>query len=377
MAREYKDLFTLDGKLRPQPHVTRGKVAKVKDLVEGALNGDRQAKGMLEESIATSDAIFNFAHLTNIQVLQNFPDAEREWQQFVSNVRTVGDFNPVSLYSMNPDWAQTSNTLGASVVSPRVPEAATYPYAYFVPEQASTGTGVQKYGFKTGFTFEAFINDSTGFLSSLPSVMEKVALDTEEYIFFNTFLTEGFLVGNALAGGVTPEGDTVVADAPISRAAVIQAIIELGERQINNRKVVLTGGYKLLIPAGTRQYVEFALNPTLVQIKDGSFVFNVNGYDPLAGITVVETEHLPDGYWAILPNGNSAGRPIIEAFRLAGHELPELRVQGNTGTYVGGGTVSPFEGNFDNDTADFRIRQFFGAHVWTPELIIWSDGTGS
>ena len=380
MAREYKDLFTLDGKLKAQPGVTRTKVAKVKELVQETLNGNRSAKGVLEESLATSDAIFNFAHLTNIQVLGNFPDVEREWQGLASSVRTVGDFRPVALFSLNPDWASTSATLGANVVSPRVPEGATYPYAYFTEEQASTGEGLQKYGFKTGFTFEAFINDSLGFISSLPTTMEKIALDTEEYIFFQRFLA-ALTPANDLVGGNIPETSTAVpANAPISRAALIRAKFELEQRKINNRQVVLSGGYKLLIPAGTRTFVDYILNPTLYSFESGSTpanTFHVNGYDPLNDLTVVESVHIPAGQWVLIPNNNSAGRPIIEAFRLAGHELPELRVQGNTGAYVNGGAVSPFEGNFDNDTADFRIRQFFNAHCWTPELILWSNGTGS
>lgn len=373
---EFKDLYTLDGKLKPQPGVTRGKVAKTAELVERTLNGDRTAKGILEESITTSDAILNLAHLTNINVLQNFPDVEREWQSLVSGVRPVSDFRPVALYQMNPDWAETSATLGANVISPRVPEASNYPYAYFTPEQSASGAGLSKYGFKTGFTFEAFINDSIGFLASLPTVMEQIALDTEEFYVFEAFL--GALTStNDLTGGTNIEGETVLPNAPLSRKALIQAITELTNREINNRKVVLTGGYKLMIPAGQRAQVEYMLNPTLIGLDSGSYAFSINGWNPLGDVTIVESQHIPSGTWVLMPNGNSANRPIIEAFRLAGHELPELRVQGLTGSYVGGGAISPYEGSFDNDTADFRIRQFFGAHVWTPQLLIWSDSSGS
>ena len=373
---EYKDIYTLDGRLKHQQGVTKAKVAAVARLVDETLAGNRTSKGFLEESITTSDAIFNFAAMTNINVLGDYPEIERQWTQIVTGTRLVSDFRPATLYSINPEWAETSATLGPSVVSPRVPEAANYPYAYFEPEQASVGSGIVKRGFKTGFTFEAFINDSIGFLAALPEVMRKVALDTEEFVVFEALLN-ALTSANDLAGGTTPEGDVVPPNAPFSRAALIEAILEITNRTINGRKVVLTGGYKLLVPAGQAPFVQFALNPTLVGITDGSYLFNVNGYDPLSGVTVIESEHIPANTWVLIPNGNSAGRPIIEALRLAGHELPELRVQGNTGTYVGGGAVSPFEGSFENDSADFRIRQFLSAHVWTPELIIHSDGSGA
>ena len=381
---EYKDTFTLDGLIKPQLGVTEEKLDAVRELVEQTMSGSRSAKGTLEEAMVSSDAVFNVAHLASLNVLADFPEEERKWQQLGVTTRTVSDFRPVTLYSLRPDWS-AGGTLGSGdprFVAPRIPEGANYPYAYLEQEVSQQQGGIVKRGFKTGFTFESFINDAVGFLQALPESMKQIALDTEEWEVFNALIT-GVTDDEQLNGGPIPDplGDvTVVPNAPFSRNALVRAIIELSEREIAGRKVIVSGGYKLLIPAGQRLWVEYILNNVAFVSgtvgSDPSRTYTVNGYDPLSGIEIIESEFVPASAWYLIPNQNSARRPILELLRLVGHEVPELRVQGNTGTYVGGGAVSPFEGSFDNDSADFRLRMFQHAVLWTKELIIWSDGSG-
>jgi hypothetical protein len=208
--------------------------------------------------------------------------------------------------------------------------------------------------------------------------MRSIALDTEEYEVFNALISG---VGSAqqIAGGVIPDGTTtVLPNAVFSRAALIRAIVELGNRTLNGRKIVVSGGFKLLIPAGQSVFVNYVLNNVnLTELASAGATFTINGYNPLSDITVIESEFVPAGAWYLMPNANAARRPILELLQLVGHELPELRVQGNTGSYVGGGDVSPFEGSFDNDSADFRLRMFTKGQLWTPSLVVWSNGSGA
>lgn len=378
ITEKYKNPFTLDGRVKLVQGVTEAKAAAVTELIEQTMQGDRIAKGTLEEAITSTDAIYNLAHVASVNVLADFDEEPRVWNQ-VATVRTVPDFRPATLYTMRPDW--NAGTLGDGEprwVAPRVPEGANYPYAYMETEFSQDMGGVRKRGFKTGFTFEAFINDSIGFLQSLPESMRNIALDTDEWEVFSA-LINGVGSTQALAGGAIPDGTATVApNAPFSRNAIIRAIIELGERKINDRRVRTSGGYTLLIPTGQTPWVEYQLrNKVLTGIEDGTYIFNVQGYDPTAAVSIIESEFIPDDHWYLMPNQNAANRPILELLRLVGHELPELRVQGNTGTYVGGGIVSPFEGSFDNDTADFRLRMFSKGQLWTPDLVVWSNGSGS
>lgn len=375
---EYKNAFTLDGLLKPVVGVTEAKVDAVRELVEETMSGSRISRGTLEEAMVSTDAVFNLAYLTELNVLADFAELDRNWST-VATTRTVQDFRPVTLYSLRPDWSG-GGVLGDGdprFVAPRIPEGANYPYAYLEQEVNQQQGGVVKRGFKTGFTFEAFINDSVGFIQALPESMRQIALDTDEYEVWNALIS-GVGDPEQLDGGTIPiEGVTVLPNAAISREALIRAIIELGERTINGRKVSVSGGYKLIVPSGTEEAVQLALfTLSLTEIQNGSKLFTVNGYDPLTGITVIGSEFVAAGAWYLIPNQNAARRPILELLRLVGHEVPELRVSNNTGTYVGAGAVSPFEGSFDNDSADFRLRMFTKGILWTKELIVWSDGTG-
>lgn len=388
---EYKDNFTLDGRVKPPLGVTKEKAAAAAQLLDEVMSGDRVAKGTLEEAMVSTDAIFNIAHITNLTVVSDFAERERTWAQLGVQRQTVSDFRPATLYSLRPDWS-AGGTLGDGdprFVAPRVPEGANYPYAYLEQEVNQQAGGIVKRGFKTGFTFEAFINDSVGFLQALPESMRDIALDTEEWEVYNALVT-GVGAAQELDGGALPDPNAaaVAPNAPISRNAVWRAMIELGEREIQGRQVVVSGGYKLVIPAGTAQWVNwmlYGLVPTGYNVGDpGTAPNTVAGFafgaaDPIAsaGIQIVESEFVPTGAWYLIPNANAARRPILSLLSLVGHEQPELRVQGNTGTYVGGGAVSPFEGSFDNDSADFRLRMFIKGILWTPELVVWSDGTGA
>jgi hypothetical protein len=375
--------FTLGGKLKAQPGVTEEKVDALRQLVEETMAGNRQARGAFEEAMVSTDAVYNLAYLTELNVLADFPDFEnRNWSS-IATTRTVSDFRPVTLFSLRPDWS-ANGTLGDGdpvFVAPRIPEGAVYPYAYMEQESSQQVGGIIKRGFKTGFTFESFINDSVGFLQALPQHMQGIALDTDEWEVFNALLT-GVTSAEQLDGGEVPfgeTGETVLPNAPISRNALVRAMIEIGAREINDRKIVVSGGWTLLIPAGQRMWVEYILNNVVGPIgyEDGSANFLINGYNPLSGIEIVESEFITGTNWFLIPKANQARRPVLELLRLVGHETPELRVQGNTGTYEGGGAVSPFEGNFDNDTADFRLRMFTKGILWTKELVVWSNGTGT
>lgn len=378
----YTNEFTLDGLVKPQLGVTEEKLEAARQLVEETMAGNYASQGLLKEAMVSTDAVFNVAHLASLNVLADFPEEERKWAS-IATTRTVQDFRPVTLYSLRPDWSG-GGTLGSGdprFVAPRIPEGANYPYAYLEQEVSQQVGGIVKRGFKTGFTFESFINDAVGFLQALPESMRQIALDTEEWEVFSALIT-GVGDTEQIQGGEIPDGSaTVVPNAPFSRNALIRAIIELGEREIAGRKIIVSGGFKLLIPAGQRLWVEFILNNVaMVGFDEGSdptYRWTINGYDPLSGIEIIESEFIPDGAWYLIPNQNSARRPVLELLRLVGHEVPELRVQGNTGTYVGGGAVSPFEGSFDNDSADFRLRMFTRGVLWTKEMVIWSDGSGT
>jgi len=373
---DYKDLFTLDGRVKPVAGVSKKKVEFLQGLVEQSLRGSRSAAGTLVEAVTTSDAAFNLAHLVNVNFLPQYDEAPRTWNE-IAGTRPVSDFRPAVLYGMQGEWVD--GVLGAGTpmhIAPVIPEGTAYPESTLAGEESLQG-GIQKRGFKTSFTFEAFINDAIGWLQALPGEMLTVALDTEEYEVY-TALTGSVGAGQQLAAGTNPDGTAINANSVLTRAALIQALTQLSSRLVNGRVVRYSGGFNLIVPVGQRLNAEFIINTlSLETLTDGPLTFSVNGYNPLSAITVIETEYVTGTQWYVLPKKGTTRRPVLERLQLIGHETPELRVNNLTGSYVGGASVSPFEGSFDADEASFRIRLLGRGINWSPDSVIYSLGTGA
>lgn len=374
--------LTLDGRLSVPAGVTESKIIAMKEMVDKTRKGSRLAAGRLVETMTTSDAVFNFAHLVNLNVLPQFDDAPRVWTQIASR-RNLSDFRPAVLYSLNPEW--TNGVLGDGTpqhVSPLVPEGVPYPYATLRGEEYA-GDGIVKRGFKVGMTWEALVNDAIGFVNSLPGEILRVALDTEEYEVFNALIS-GVAAGQQITAGTAPiTGASVPPNSPLTRDALLLAMQQWANRVVNGRKQTNSSGWNLIVPVGTGPSVNFILNQTLGQISSNpatgtpEFVYSVGGANPLSGISVLESEYVSGTAWYLLPKPGGYRRPVLELGGLIGHEAPELRVNNATGSYVGGGAIAPFEGSFANDTVDWRVRQVIKGLNWSPQAVIWSEGDGN
>lgn len=358
------------GRLKPSNHyITKRKVEAASKLLAAAMGGDKIAAGQLAEVHTTSDLKFNVAYLASAIALPQFEAAERTWSQ-VAGVRTVPDFGPVRLMGMFGDLT------GAGVHQdgglPTVPEGAPYPYVTVTGQEAFYAK-LAKLGAKFGLTWEAGVNDVIGFFEQMPDLLTQLALDSEEREVFDA-LVNGTTA--SLASQTLPDGTVVPANAPLSPESIWAAIIQLQNTEVNGRKVGRASGYSVVVPSGTADFIEYALNRQIIQIQDGLITYGPGDMSALANVSVVETSFLTGNNWIVLPKPGAIRRPVLELLRLRGYEQPELRVHGDTGNYVGGAAVAPFEGNFDNDTVDYRIRYVAGGVLWSSDYSVKSNGTG-
>lgn len=387
--REYKNEFTLDGRLRPGLGVSKRKVEAVRDLLEARNAGSKIASAKLEEALTTSDAIFNLAYLANLNFIPNYDAAERTWSN-IAGTRTVDDLRPVTLYSLNRSWTDgngTSDVLSSHGAAPTIPEGTPYPYAYISGDVAQ-GAGLVKRGFKTDWTLESRINDGVRALDNLPAEMLAVSLDTEAADVWGALITSGKTPTSQLDGGTLPDGTVVAPNAALTRGALIQATIELPNRTINSRKIQVRGGYNLIVPIGRAVFANWILNQTLGNIVTNTnaaagtpttqYAYSFNGPNPLDGIEVVESEWVTGTEWFLLPKKGTTLRPILERLDLRGYSTPLLAVENLPGNFVGGGAISPFEGSFDADVITLKLRQFGGGVLWDGGAgVVYSRGDGS
>lgn len=371
--------MTINGKALPAG-VTPATLTHMKGLLEGTLSGDRAKKGLLESHLTTGDSsIFSLAYLANTQVLPLFAEAPRVWNQ-IATTRAYPDFETPKLYTINPvveGFARPLTEPGKpNNVPPIVPESSVYPHFTFEGELLIGGK-LHKRGGKFSLSWEKIVSDAANILPQIPQLITRFFLDAEEWEVFGTLLAS---VGDdqQLAAGANVDGSTTVANAPLSREALAQAVTQLNQRTVDGRRVQVNGGYRLVVPYGQGDVARFYINNlTVSEINDTPLTIAVQGYNPLAGITVVESEYITGQAWYLLPAPGSTIRPVLELMKLQGHEEIDLRVDGATGTYVGGGTPGPYSGSFDTDDASLRGRYPLKGANWTPDLVVWSDGSGT
>ena len=368
---DYKDQFTLDGKIKPVGKVvSRRKVEAADQLLKTALQGDRIAAGKLAEAWSTTDLPFNVAHLINAVTLPQFEKAERSWEQ-VAGVRVAPDFSPVRLQSLYSQVTGSAVHKKGGLVG--IPEHAPYPHIT-VSGQEAMYSKLHKVGARFSWSWESQINDVADFFGNIPQELVELALDTEEREVFEALING---TTKSLAAQTLPDGTKVKVNAPISPDAIWSAIIQLQNVEVNGRKVGRASGYNVVVPAGTKDFIEYALNRTIIQVQDGLVTYGPGDRSALSNVTVVETNYLSGTEWIVLPKPNAIRRPVLELLRLRGYEQPELRVQANAGNYVGGGVVAPFEGDFEADEIAMRVRYVAGGVLWSDAYSIKSSGTGT
>lgn len=357
--------------------VAPAKLAKMKELVERTLEGDGIAAAMLSESISTSDAPLALAQIINANILPKYQALEPQWQK-VATPKTVTNFRNIRFIDLLGSFSslqQTQAGLPAGVL-PVVPELGQYPYV------SVTGTELEaallKQGAKFGFSWEEYKDDPIGFLQDFPDQFLWLASNTEEYSVFNALAT-GVTSFSRLAAGNSPiDNSPISQDSHLSLGAVSLALQQIALRRLNGR-LVSASSYKLVVPPALEILANAITHFTNMSFTDGSVQYDAAGFVPLGNVEVVVTDWLPNStQWYLVPSVGAAARYGLARLTLAGEEAPEIRIANFTGSVYGGAaSVSPFEGGFENDSIDFRVRTVGAGALVTEESMINSAGTGA
>lgn len=370
--------------------------AQFEDLFSEALAGKYSAQGAIKEAITTSDLKNWFLDFVNAEVEEQFPRLEPTWQKYAS-LYEVNDFRPSTLYELA--YADVSGThLENGGVThpvgtlPRIPELTPYPTIEY--KSGEKFVRVAKHGARVHWSFEAFVNDQWGEIANLPQELSYMAVNTDDFLAASMLVdpnginTANF---NAASGnillpgtGIDPSGatTTTTANAPLTIDSLRAAVAQASKTTVNGGVASVTS-FVLAVPAGRGPYAEMLTQTRQIRQKIGDIEYE---YAPNLGasIEVVEIPWLSavaganaEGIWFLLPAGGRVGtRRTIIRTGLRGRGTPELRVNSDTGYFLGGGAVPHTEGSFDNDDSQLRLRQFSGAGM--PNAIgtvaSWGDG---
>ncbi len=378
---DFKDQFTLDGRLKAQAGVTREKAKFVKGLFEKAQAGSFVAEAQLKELFTSTDAAFSMAHLVNIDFIPQLPEALKDLDG-ISTERTVKDFNPVVLRSLFNSAGLEGAGIDSRGAAAIVPEGTQYPIVTVKSDEESFYSKLQKRGTRFDFTFESVINDLVGELEGMPDELLKITQNTVYAELWDAL----DLATVALPAVELPDGSMTNPNAPVSAEAIVAAAIALSQREINGNAIGDLNDFIVHVAKGKKKFLEWdiARLGRILTVQDGSggdgtmILSKDTTLEALfPAITIKETDRLTGAAWKLQPKPGTTPRPVLERLKLRGYENPEIRVRSDQGFYPGGGQVGLFQGGFDADTASFRYRHITGAVLWDDTYIVHSSGTGT
>lgn len=361
-----------------------------------ALAGDRLAQARLKEAVTSDQLAPMFVKAANVRFQEYFDAHETIWDK-IATKELLTDFRPASLLSLKPDTTTAPIDNGGYKhpvgTLPHVPELTPYPTMSYSADGAFITTA--KHGARIQFSFESFINDEWNVISRFPKDAAALAARTEDLlvllqlfdpakktlrgdVFNSTNKTEFKLDGlpSEITGGASGLG-TSGTNSILSFDAIVAARFQA--------LATLRDGHSTYVPEG----FVLVTNPALAEVAKGYTQINEirvqNGKrteikgNPLKDLEVVTSDLISvvggETAWVLLPKGGRAnGKTVLAKTGMLGREAPELRIHNKTGQMIGGGDVNPYEGSFDNDDVEVRIRQIAGAGIVRYDGIIGSTG---
>lgn len=362
-----------------------------------ALAGDRLAQARLKEAITSDQLAPMFITAANVRFQEYFDSYNTLWGS-IATKELLTDFRQASLLSLKPDSTTVPIDNGGYKhpvgTLPHVPELTPYPTMSYQAEGAFITTA--KHGARIQFSFESFINDEWNVIARFPKDAATLAARTEDLLVLlqifdpvtkslradvfndaNKTKADFTAVPDEFTGGTGAGGVGGVKNAALSFDAIVSARYQA--------LATIRDGHSTYVPEGfvlvtSPALAEVAKSYTLInEIRTQVGKRTEIKANPLKDLDVLSSDLISvvggEKAWVLLPKGGRAnGKTVLAKTGMLGREAPELRIHNKTGQMLGGGDVNPYEGSFDNDDVEIRIRQIAGAGLVRYDGIIGSTG---
>lgn len=359
------------------------------ELTDRVIQGDRVRKEMFLERLGTSDGVFAFANLTNVQLQAEYAKAPSIWQKFATRT-VVQDFRAIQWVNLDYSFANfkaaDKGVTRAPGSLPKVAEGEKY--QAFSLSSDTQNFAVEKFGAQFGMTWEAFVNDPYNVVARIPTIFRNAAVDTLDANATRSLFAAADAQPHlaAVSATLSPTGIAVAADQVLNYHSLLAARAQLKGKKDAKGNPVTTGNLVLNVGPALVPIAQAILSQQTYSIRTGTSTnfTELTGAVALGDVEIVENKYLPffsgnDTTWILSPAGGDGGAPgpaVVQAF-LAGEEEPEIRVSGLAG-YTPNGNALPFtSGSFDTDTFDMRVRVVNGSGSVNPLPLILSDGTAA
>jgi hypothetical protein len=327
---------------------TNKQILEARELFQAAMNGNLRARAKVEETLTTSDFPILLGAAYGREIQQEYGAIDPVWQRFAKR-STVPDFRAKTLVDIT----------GGRAALEKVREAAEYPARKASESQRSFS--VDKYGARFPLTWEMVKNDDLGAFRDFPQRLATAARETEERIALLPLFNAA---GTGLSSFLTPR---VNSSKDLNRANLNAAFMDIAQRKDADGRPVIVTQPILLIPTALAQVAADIVsvisnqNPTTGDIRSGNGLIYTPEIVVDPWLDIVGAGYTSNAKtWYLLPGPQTSVKPALTVAFLAGEEQPDLRVKNDQGTAIGGGSISPEQGSFDDDTIQYRVRHIAG-----------------
>ncbi len=344
------------------------KLTEAVDFVAGIVEGKRPFHHF-KEAMTTSDFPHLFGDILDRQLLAGYREYPTSYGA-LAKISTVSDFREVKRLAVDGGDGRL-DTVGEK-----------QHYKYGSVSDSKYAYSVKKYGRKFDFSFETMINDDLGALSDMPQRLGRAARRTEEYFVTNLFVSTTGPRGTFFSGGnknVITSNPVLSVEALQTGMGILGAMVDAGGEPILVESVVLA------VPPSLEIMARNILNATELRIASpassatqmvtANWMRNrtelvILPYHPIIATTNGNTS------WYLFANP-SVSRPALEVGFLRGYTEPQVFMKAPNQALVGGGLASNFDGDFDSDNIEYKVRHIFGGALIDPKAAVASNGSGS
>lgn len=332
---------------------------------------------LMKEAETTSDFPNLFGTVLERTLLAKYKVIAPDWKQYVK-AGTQNDFRSANLLA----------TYGLGSQMNVVKERGEYQGDKV--QDGKFTIALSKYGRRFDLSWEALINDDLGAFSDTASQLARAASATENFQAVKAFVSSTgpntTLFGTAFSHPIDGVSITNKGALPLLAANIGTTITNMrNQKDFDGNPISLTR-FHLVVPpeleiTALKELSSAALiaigiptGAAAVQTSENviaklPITLHVNQY-----LTSVDASGKQAATWYVFADPSADGA-AVQLNYLRGHESPELVQRVSDKQSLGGGLVSPMEGDFATDSMSWRIRHILGTTQLDPRFAYAQTGS--
>jgi hypothetical protein len=310
----------------------------------------------LHEAITTSDFPTLFGVLVQNDMLAKYKITVAEWRAYCAT-GTLPNFN---IHTKHKVYGQDD-------LLPQVAEKGPY-----LAEESGTGHyhgQLAKYGRMFDISWESVINDSMGAFRDIADRFANAVIRTEARHVTELFAAatgpNPLLFGAPIAD-VDGQNVTNLGVLPLTPTNISATLALMAAQTDPNGEPISVRGVHLVVPLTLEDTALAATQSQFVQQIAGAVALPTMNIVAKKGIQVhpdpflqvVDATATDDTTWYMFAEPGQG--KAMEMDFLTGAEQPELCMKASDKVSMGGGLISPFDGDFDSDDIRYRVRCVHG-----------------